>query len=180
MESKNLNIRKTEFNDCTFFEKWEKQDYIKQYLTIEDARCYEAIVREYVTREMDNSKEQYTILLKQDGKPIGRIYLDKIDKKADSMDVTRIYIGDEQNIGKGYGREAMILILDYCFNTLKMQRVTLDHYGNNLKASKLYLSLGFKYEGIMRDAAKKNDEYYNLHLMSILKEDYLKNNLQLI
>jgi ribosomal-protein-alanine N-acetyltransferase len=52
-----------------------------------------------------------------------------------------------------------------------MERVTLDHYTGNL-AGNLYLKLGFKYEGIMRHAAKKDGKYYDLHLMSMLREEY--------
>jgi len=175
MESNNLIIRETIFNDCALFAEFEKQDFIKEFLTIDENRSYEDVVREFIIRERDDSKEQYTIVLKNDNKQIGRVYIAKIDRNHDSLDITRIYIGDKNNIGKGYGKEAMILLLQYCFNTLKMERVTIDHYPNNYKASNLYLSLGFQYEGIMRNAAKRNNQYFDLHLMSILKNDYYKN-----
>lgn len=172
MESNNVIIRKTIFNDCTFFAEWERKNYVREFLTIEETRDYEDIVTEYISRKLDNSKEQYTIVLKSENKPIGRVYLAKIDRGSDSIDITRIYIGDENYIGKGYGKESMIMLLDYCFKTLEMERVTLDHYPNNERASKLYLELGFKYEGTMRNAAKKNNQYFDLHLMSILKNEY--------
>lgn len=76
-------------------------------------------------------------------------------------------------MGKGYGRECMELLLDYCFNELKMERVSLDHYTGNA-AGELYLKLGFKYEGVMRNSAKKDNEYFDLHLMSMLREEYKK------
>lgn len=174
MKSENLIIRKSTFNDCTFFAEWEIKDYIKKFLTIEETRNYENIVTEFLSREVDDSKEQYTIVLKSENKPIGRVYLAKIDKISDSVDISRIYIGDENYLGKGFGKESMTLLLEYCYKNLNMQRITLDHYPNNEKVSKLYLKLGFKYEGIMRNSAKKNNEYFDLHLMSILKDEYLK------
>lgn len=174
MESNNLLIRKTVTDDCLLFEEWEKQDFIKEFLNINDSQRYEDIVNEMQTREKDKSKELYTIILKSINKPIGRVYLSKIDKVYNSIDITRIYIGDESYIGKGYGRELMKILLKYCFETLEMQRVTLDHYPNNKKASLLYLDLGFKYEGVMRNAAKKNNQYFNLHLMSMLREEYFE------
>lgn len=170
MVSENIIIRKSTFDDCEIFTKWEEQDYVKEFLTINRDRTYEEVVREFVLREQDSSNEQYTIMLKS-GKPIGRIYLSRISREADSMDITRIYIGEKACLGKGYGRETMELLLDYCFNTLKMERVSLDHYTGN-GAGNLYLKLGFKYEGIMRKAAKKDNVYFDLHLMSMLREEY--------
>nr|WP_312575953.1 GNAT family protein [Sedimentibacter sp.] len=174
MESKNLLIRKTVQDDCILFEKWEKQDYIKAFLNINDFQTYEDVLNETMIREKDETKEEYTIILKSENRPIGRVYLSKIDRTVDSIDITRIYIGDEISIGKGYGRELVKILLKYCFETLKMQRVTLDHYPDNKRASHLYLDLGFKYEGVLRNAAKKNNQYFDLHLMSMLKDEYFE------
>lgn len=171
MISKNIELRKSTFEDCTNFSRWEEQDYIKEFLTINAERSYEDVVREFITRESDPSKEQYTIVHNVTGNAIGRVYLSNISYSSNSMDITRIYIGDRNYLKKGFGREVMMMLLDYCFNSLNMERVTLDHYPGN-KASCLYLDLGFKYEGIMRNAAKKDNKYYDLHLMSILKEEY--------
>ncbi|HNZ82544.1 MAG TPA: GNAT family protein [Sedimentibacter sp.] len=171
MESENILIRKSIFDDCEIFTRWEQQDYVKEFLTINKERTYEEVVREFILREQDPSNEQYTIIHKN--KPIGRIYLSKISKEFDSIDITRIYIGEKEYLGKGYGRECMELLLDYCFNELKMERVSLDHYTGNA-AGELYLKLGFKYEGVMRNSAKKDNEYFDLHLMSMLREEYKK------
>lgn len=170
MESENILIRKSTFDDCEIFTKWEQEDYIKEFLTINKERTYEEVVREFIDREKEISDEQYTIILKEKG-PIGRVYLSKISKESDSLDLTRIYIGEKDYLGKGYGRESMVLLLDYCFNDLKMERVSLDHYTGN-RAGSMYLSLGFKYEGIMRNSAKRDNDYYDLHLMSMLRQEY--------
>lgn len=174
MSPDNIIIRKSTFDDCEIFTKWEQQEYIKEFLSINKERTYEEVVREYILRSQDPTNEQYTIILKN-LKPIGRIYLSKISKESDSMDITRIYIGEKDYLNKGYGKESMEILLNYCFNDLEMERVTLDHYTGNTAAS-LYLKLGFKYEGIMRNAAKRNNEYYDLHLMSMLKEEYRTDN----
>lgn len=171
MISTNIELRKSTFDDCHNFSRWEKQEFVKEFLTIDEARSYEDVVREFILRESDLTKEQYTIVHNVTGNAIGRVYLSNISKHSNSIDITRIYIGEQDFLRKGYGREAMVMLLDYCFNSLDMERVTLDHYtGNN--ASILYLDLGFKYEGIMRSAAKKNNRYYDLHLMSILRDEY--------
>ncbi|HRC80799.1 MAG TPA: GNAT family protein [Sedimentibacter sp.] len=172
MESKNIILRKSVFDDCVLFTKWEQQDYVKEFLTINKERTYEEVVREFILREQDPTKEQYTIILKNTG-PIGRVYLSNISREFDFIDITRIYIGEKEHLGKGYGTECLEMLLVYCFNVLNMERVTIDHYTGN-RSGNLYLKLGFKYEGIMRHAAKKDGKYYDLHLMSMLREEYTK------
>ena len=66
----------------------------------------------------------------------------------------------------------MRLILEYCFIQLHTERVTLDFLEGNYPAEALYLKLGFKKEGVARHGGKKNGMYLNLHMMSILRNEY--------
>ncbi|HOA42428.1 MAG TPA: GNAT family protein [Bacillota bacterium] len=174
MESKNLIIRETVFSDCALFAEWEKKDYIQESFTMSRDRDYEEIVKEYVIRTQEPDKLQFTIVYREEDKPIGRIYISRIDRQADSLDFTRIYIGEEEYLGKGLGEEAMHLILEYCFIQLHMERVTLDYLPGNKRAATLYEKLGFQHEGVMRNAGKKNGRYVDLHLMSMLRAEYFE------
>jgi RimJ/RimL family protein N-acetyltransferase len=103
---------------------------------------------------------------------IGSIYVTQLNKVYDSLDITRIYIGPNEFRNKGYGEETLRLFLEYCFINLHTERVTLDHFSENLMASRLYNKLGFQYEGIARNATKKNGKYHDLNKMSILRSEY--------
>ena len=168
-------IRNSIFDDCVYFDKWENKDYIKEFLSIDESRDYEDIVRELILSEQDKTVLYLTIVLKEEQRPIGRIYLSRLDKKYQSIDITRIYIGEEEYLGKGLGKESMILILKYCFEELNMERVTLDTFDGNENASNLYKNLGFIDEGTMRNATKRNGKFYNLNLKSILSCEYENN-----
>lgn len=172
MNSQNLYIRESEFEDCALFVGWEQKPYVVDAFMISTDRNYEEIVREYIARSIDEDKRQFTILLRETGRPIGRVYISKIDKENDSVDMTRIYIGEEDCLGKGYGEEAMHLLLKYFFTKLHMERATLNHLPNNDIATELYKKVGFQYEGILRNAGKINGKYINLHLMSMLRSEY--------
>ncbi|HKM28223.1 MAG TPA: GNAT family protein [Anaerovoracaceae bacterium] len=172
MESKNLLLRETIFEDCKYFAEWEKLPEVTEFFTIDEDRDYEEIVTEYVTYKADPTKMQFTISLKPGDDPIGKIYVSRINRKEDSLDITRIYIADKNNRGKGYGEEALRMMLEYAFINLHMERVTLDHFTGNKAASDLYQKLGFQYEGIMRNGGKKNGKYVDLHLMSMLRSEY--------
>ncbi|WP_206459159.1 GNAT family N-acetyltransferase [Anaerovorax sp. IOR16] len=175
MQSNHLLIRPSTFEDCTLFAKWEAQPYIIEFFTISQGRDYNEIAQEFVKRTLDSSMLQLTIVMKDEDKPIGRVFISRLDQHADSLDITRIYIGEDSYRGKGLGEEALRLLLEYCFIYLHMERVTLDHVPENRRAANLYLKLGFQYEGIARHAGKKDGKYVDLHLMSMLRSEYFKN-----
>lgn len=172
MESKNLILRETEFSDCELFAEWESRKDVNEFFTMNDDRDYEEIVRNYILYSMDPTKKLFTITLKPEGKPIGRIYLSRIDEEEDSLDLTRIYIAETGDRNKGYGEEAIRMILEYAFINLHMERITIDHFTKNDAARYLYHKIGFQDEGVMRHAGKKNGKYYDLHLMSMLRSEY--------
>lgn len=174
MESKRLIIRESSFEDCEHFAKWEKTEAVNEFLSIDETRSYEEIVREFVLNGADPHKLQYTIIAKEDVRPIGRVYITSLNRKADSLDITRIYIGDISDRGRGYGREAVELLLGHCFEKLSMERVTLDYYLGNKTAAELYKKIGFSKEGIARHGCKKNGKYYDLQIMSILRDEFLQ------
>ncbi|MGF6375496.1 ribosomal-protein-alanine N-acetyltransferase [Clostridiales Family XIII bacterium PM5-7] len=172
MESKNLMIRETVFDDCKYFSEWERMPEVTEFFTMDGDTMYEDVVTEFVQYGSDPTKMLFTITLKPEDKPIGKIYLSRIDMKEDSLDITRIYIADTALRGKGYGEEALRLILEFAFINLHMERVTIDHFEKNKPAASLYEKIGFTNEGLMRNAGKKNGKYVNLQLKSMLRAEY--------
>ena len=83
-----------------------------------------------------------------------------------------IGVGDEKDRGKGYGREALRLILNYAFTELNLNRVGLDVISYNEPAIKAYLQAGFKEEGRMREAVYREDRWYDRIVMGVLKSDW--------
>lgn len=82
-------------------------------------------------------------------KHIGNIKIDPVDKKNGLCEYG-ILIGDKSEWGKGYAKEASQLVIDYCFNTLHLRKMTLGVIDCNENAVKLYKSLGFEVEGILK------------------------------
>lgn len=186
LETNDLIIRASEWDDLEDFCRWEKLPEVTEFFSIRDGQTMEDVVRKFVADEEDPKAQQFTILLKEDGfqdaedsgvnlqyagtRKIGRIVLADIEDGWKG-EIWRIYIGDKTLRGKGYGKQAMEAMMGYCFDVLGLERLYLDHYTGN-PAAGLYLSLGFKYEGVLRKNCRKNGVLYDVHLMSMLREEY--------
>jgi RimJ/RimL family protein N-acetyltransferase len=109
------------------------------------------------------------------GKHIGNCGLHNIDWKNRVTEVG-IMIGEKEYQGKGYGTEAMELLLKYGFETVNLNRIQLHVYDFNIRAIKSYTKIGFIEEGRMRQAQFKNGKYCDMILMSMLHEEWLKKN----
>ena len=109
---------------------------------------------------------------------IGSVSLEKIDWK-DRNATLGIMIGEEEYRSKGYGTEAIRLILEYGFKYLNLQNIKLDLMEFNERALKCYQKCGFKEYGRRRKCKYINGKYYDTISMDILAEefegDYIRN-----
>ena len=117
----------------------------------------------------DNSTVYFTITGKDD-KPLGFISLRKINYINRNCHLG-IVIGESTDRGRGYGREAMELILNYAFKTLNLHKVTVEVLCGNDHAIGLYKKLGFVEEGILRQQYFCCGEYMDVMLLSAFSSD---------
>lgn len=83
-----------------------------------------------------------------------------------------IGIGNESDRGRGYGSDALALILRYAFHELNLNRIALDVIEYNEAARRAYLKVGFREEGRHRAAVLRDGTQYDLISMSILAVDW--------
>lgn len=172
IETQSLVIRPSVWEDTEVFYEWELRPEVTQFFSIRENQTKEDVLRKYIADDDDPKAMQFTICLKPEEKPIGRIVLADIEDEW-KAEIWRIYIADTSLRGKGLGKEAMKAMMSFCFEELRLKRLYLDHYTGN-PASYLYLSLGFQYEGVLRQNCRKNGVLYDVHLMSMLADEYEK------
>jgi RimJ/RimL family protein N-acetyltransferase len=130
----------------------------------------EGIHRYIDGKSQDSSTVLLFICLKDTDEVIGDIALQDIDSINRNSNI-RIAIASEYQ-GKGYGSEAMPLMLDYGFGILNMHRIELEVFSYNSRAIHVYEKLGFKQEGIQRDYLYYNHKYHDCIKMSILEDEF--------
>ncbi|MCR8845000.1 GNAT family N-acetyltransferase [Paenibacillus sp. SC116] len=131
----------------------------------------EQICRYIEAKSQDSSCVLLLIALKESDEVIGDIALQDIDTINRSAGI-RIAISYEQHQGQGFGQEAMLLLLDYGFGVLNLQRIELEVFTFNARAAHVYEKLGFVREGIKRKALYYHHQYHDVITMSMLADEY--------
>ncbi len=102
---------------------------------------------------------------------LGHVGLYKIDHRIRSAEYA-ILLGCKERWGTGIGRRVSRFVLDYAFKMLNLNRVALNVFEHHHRARRLYRSLGFQEEGVLRQAQYKQGLFLNVLVMGILRDEY--------
>ena len=108
------------------------------------------------------------------GKLIGQCGLFNFDEFKGVAHVCElgISIGDKSYWGRGYGREAIRLLLDYAFRYWNIHRVWLRTNSENERALRCYRACGFVEEGRLRQHEWQNGRYFDTVCMGVLRSEW--------
>lgn len=106
---------------------------------------------------------------------IGTIAVYLINWKNSTCHVGISMASDYQ--GKGFGTEAMSVMLDYIFNYININKIKLSVFSFNKRAILSYEKCGFKHEGVLKEEIFRFGHNHDVFLMAILREDWRKINL---
>jgi len=109
----------------------------------------------------------FGIRLRADGRLIGSCQLNGIHPVHRSAEL-QIRIGEADARGRGFGTDATRLLLRFGFDELDLHRIYLQVFATNEPARRLYERVGFRSEGVLREAAWIADEWVDVVLMAIL------------
>jgi len=125
--------------------------------------------KEWITK--NSSSREFAIVLNESDTLIGNCGFNWINTTARSAEIG-IFIGDRENRGKGYGSEAVGLLLEFGFNVLNLHSTGLNLFSFNEEAAACYKKCGFKEAGRRRESYFCNGKYYDTILMDILENEF--------
>lgn len=140
-----ITIRPANKNDLSLLQKWDEEPHVIESDPNDDWEW---------EKELDRNPEwREQLIAELDGRPIGFIQI--IDPALEDShywgDVSShlraidIWIGDKNDLGKGYGSVMMELAIEKCFNDKEVKSILIDPLESNVRAHKFYEKIGFKF-----------------------------------
>ncbi len=177
--SERIRFRSAERSDVPAFVRWFNDPEVQQGLAVYRPMSLaneEGWFENMLKRSMD--EQPFVIEVRGAGPegeetwtPIGNLSLFDIDWRC-RVSEFGIVIGEKAYWNKGYGTEAVKLIVRYGFQTLNLHRIWLRVYATNPRAMRAYEKAGFTQEGLQRQAVFLAGEYVDIVQMSILRPEW--------
>jgi RimJ/RimL family protein N-acetyltransferase len=153
-------------------ERWMQDSEYSRLLNSEPAVVWPAKqIQEWMDKEFNPDTIFFSIHSLEDDRLIGDTALGGFDWPAGNAWVG-IGLGDREFWGKGYGTDAMRLVLHFAFMELNLNRVTLDVFEYNPRAIRSYENAGFKHEGRGRAWLNREGRRWDMVYMGILRHEW--------
>lgn len=170
IKGKALILREQKETDAKYFAYWFNQPDIMFKCGFEKPISEEEIKADISVYHRSEDSVWYTIT-DLDGNIIGETGLLRMFPAWHCTDLS-IIIPDPQMQRRGYGTEAIHIMLDIAFHQYEMNRVAIGVVGLNANALAFYQKIGFKKEGIQEQGYYYNGKYSDFVMMRILRSEW--------
>lgn len=111
-------------------------------------------------------------VIEYQGAMIGDAYL-HAHVPADRRASLAVELFDAGKMGQGIGPQAMHLLLDYAFETMRLHRISVGVLASNTRAIVAYRKVGFVEEGRARQSARAAKGWEDEVMMGLLRAEYV-------
>lgn len=174
-EGKLIRLRGVEAEDWEYFYR-EDQDSEPGRLTDEiwfpntKARAREWT--EEIAKRQKVENDEYIFMIETvAGVTVGVLSTHAVNKRCGTFRYGIALAPDHRR--KGYGAEAIRLLLNYYFNERRYQKVNAEVYSFNTPSMRLHERLGFMLEGCLRRMIYTGGEYHDVLVYGLTKEEFI-------
>jgi RimJ/RimL family protein N-acetyltransferase len=176
MEGKLVRLRGYEMSDLDTVTKWLNDEEVTQFLGsgLLSYPVSSIAERRFIERfglSESSTEKTFAIETLADGRLIGSLGLHGIDW-INRHSALGIIIGDKQYWGRGYGTDALRVLMRLAFDKLNLHRLWLHVYDFNARAIASYERCGFRREGVLREQRVLGRKYHDTIVMGILEAEY--------
>ena len=163
-------LREQKVEDAPFFAYWFNQPEVMFQCGFTEPTDEEH--ERFVITDQHKAEDAvwYTIT-DLDGNIIGETGLLRMWPAWHCTDLS-IIIPDPEMQHKGYGTEAIRIMLDMAFHDYDMNRVAIGVVGLNTNALEFYKKIGFRQEGIEEQGYYYDNQYSDFIMMRILRKEW--------
>lgn len=172
--NKTVYFRSFEEEDAELIYKWMNDDELRTLSIGLNRRMCREEALDWVKARMRHNPYQafWAICVNNTDEMIGYISLTDIHYVNSSANFSGLVIGNKSYQDGMAWIESYLFVYEYAFERLGLNRV----YGSSLMAHKTTQTMSrvmfSKREGIMRQAAYKNGQFYDVHIGSLLRDEY--------
>ena len=177
---KHVRLRAMRIDDLPVFVGWLNDPEVIRNLTVyaplsieQEQQWFQKIL----AQPIDEQPLAIEIRSGEQWKLAGNIGFMNFNRHAHSAEVG-IVIGEKGFWNKGFGTEAMRLMVDFGFSTMNLNRIHLHVYETNPRGIHCYEKVGFQHEGRLRQAHYLEGQYIDILAMSILKNDWMEQKMK--
>lgn len=171
MSGERCYLSPIELDDAPKYAAWLNDPEVTEGLVMATAVISLSNEREILARLA--KEHAYAVVDKASDELIGNVGLLNVNHLHRTAEIG-IFIGDKRFWGKGYGREAMGLLIDYAYAKLNLNNLMLRVYAFNERAVRCYEALGFKKVGERRESLTVGRKAHNEIFMDLLPEDFYR------
>ncbi len=153
--------------DAELYTKWLNDLEITQYLNISVLNVSLQGEKEALQRLA--KEHNYAVVDNKSNNLIGNCGLHNWDKINQTAEIG-IFIGDKEYLGKGYGTEAMTLLIRFAFDYLNIQSILLRVFSYNERAKACYGKVGFREIGVWKESRVQKGKRHDTIFMEITPE----------
>ena len=166
----NVILRQQRIEDASFFAYWFNQPQVMFQCGFTEPTDEEK-ERSVISGSHASEDSVWFTITDLDGNIVGETGLLRMWPAWRCTDLS-IIIPDPKMQRRGYGTEAIRIMLDMAFNEYGMNRVAIGVVGLNANALAFYKKIGFKQEGIQEQGYFYNGEYSDFVMMRILHQEW--------
>lgn len=171
--SAGIFLRPMTYEDTADIVEWRNREDVRRNFIYQELFTREGHEKWIHTMVETGRAVQMMICSVSDGKALGSVYVRDIDRQHRKAEYG-IFIGQASARGRGAGTAAARLMLRYCFEELKLHKVFLRVYADNLQAVRSYEKAGFVREAYLREDVFVDGRYRDMILMAVLEESGLQ------
>lgn len=169
LSNRNIFLRPMELYDAEKVGKWRfsEDNYSYFYEFTPTSRFVNEL---WFQDTLKKKTELNFIITEKNGNiDIGMISLVDIDFRNQKCEMGRVLIAEKDARGKGFGKQAIQLLLEYAFKHLNMHKVYCEVLSDNLTAIETYKKCGFIQDGYFENHIYKNGDFKDVIHLSVYR-----------
>lgn len=171
-DSYSVYLRALELEDYNISVKWRMDEETWELLYGPRYYVSPEYEKKWIEGAIFSQKDiRLAVCLKKENKLIGFINLMGVDMIYRNAELS-VWIGDKECRNKAYGMQACLLIMQFGFYERGLERISARALESHKVTRKGLLFMGFKEEGLLRNAVYKNGRFQNTIIYSILSSEF--------